>query len=67
MGRVMMMRLDRDGWHEVHAIDLVEADLVYYEGNLIEVTGMPTISDGKINLPARLYQPSEEPSSSCRQ
>lgn len=61
MATMSVMRFDRDEWHEVAAKELVETDLIYYQGKLIEVTGQPTVVDGKVHLSARPYQAEDNP------
>ncbi len=42
-------------------MDHVENDLVYYQDQLFEVKGQPTINNGQVQLPAQLYQATDDP------
>lgn len=56
-----MMRFERDRWVEVAATELVETDLIYYQGAPFEITDPPTVVDGKVHLPACAYQAKDDP------
>src|SRR5690625_2290600 len=55
------MRFDRCGWFEGAVMDLIETDLIYYQGRLIELTAPPIVVDGKVHLSARPHQSKDDP------
>jgi hypothetical protein len=61
MEKMNVMRFDRNKWNEVPVMDLIETDLVYCQGALIEVTGPPTVVNGQVNLPVRQCPATDEP------
>ncbi|GAB0154373.1 hypothetical protein [Marinobacterium sp. BA1] len=56
MKPLSVKRFCHDRWHQVGVKDLTEKDLIFYQGQLLEVTGQPEVKNGRVHLPARLCQ-----------
>ena len=56
-----VMRFDQDGWFKIAVMDLVESDLIFHQGRLLEVTGQPALVNGVVQIPARIPQIKDDP------
>lgn len=50
-----VMHFDGYYWKETHVMSLIENDLVFYQGELIQVTGQPTMKNNTATLPSKTY------------